>query len=213
MPARFLQADILDSRLDDRFDVVFDRGCFHCLPPERRADDVRTLKRLVAPGGLFFLKCFSVLEPRGQGRARDEWATWPSRCHGSGAVAGVDPVWTGVLPFHATALPPATMPSASLSSLTKASTSGGDPSLPTLVLRPSCVRPGERHAAAAASPDGGGAPRSPGSILGGGGIYGTTSSDRDRNRFWRSGLRLPPRAGRLCGDRAGARPPLRPEGP
>ncbi|WP_437674587.1 class I SAM-dependent methyltransferase [Sorangium sp. So ce131] len=60
---RFVQDDILDSRLAERFDVVFDRGCFHCLPPERRADYARTLGRLVAPGGMFFLKCFSVLEP------------------------------------------------------------------------------------------------------------------------------------------------------
>ncbi|WP_437598878.1 class I SAM-dependent methyltransferase [Sorangium sp. So ce590] len=67
---RFVQDDILDSRLDERFDVVFDRGCFHCLPPARRGDYVRALKRLVAPGGLCFLKCFSVLEPREQGPYR-----------------------------------------------------------------------------------------------------------------------------------------------
>ncbi|WP_437926511.1 class I SAM-dependent methyltransferase [Sorangium sp. So ce291] len=68
--ARFLQDDVLDSRLDGRFDVIFDRGCFHCLPPERRGDYVSTLKRLVAPGGFFFLKCFSVLEPFDQGPYR-----------------------------------------------------------------------------------------------------------------------------------------------
>ncbi|MGK3984609.1 class I SAM-dependent methyltransferase [Sorangium sp. So ce136] len=68
--ARFLQDDVLDSRLDGRFDVVFDRGCFHCLPPERRGDYVSTLKRLVAPGGFFFLKCFSALEPFDQGPYR-----------------------------------------------------------------------------------------------------------------------------------------------
>ncbi|WP_437778636.1 class I SAM-dependent methyltransferase [Sorangium sp. So ce1097] len=70
LAARFLQDDILDSKLDDRFDVVLDRGCFHCLPPERRADYVRTLRRLVAPGGHLFLKCFSVLEPFDQGPYR-----------------------------------------------------------------------------------------------------------------------------------------------
>ncbi|KYF59342.1 methyltransferase type 11 [Sorangium cellulosum] len=70
LAARFLQDDILDSKLDGPFDVVFDRGCFHCLPPARRADYVRTLKRLVAPGGHVFLKCFSVLEPFDQGPYR-----------------------------------------------------------------------------------------------------------------------------------------------
>ncbi|MGK4001190.1 class I SAM-dependent methyltransferase [Sorangium sp. So ce1036] len=64
---RFLQDDVLDSRLDERFDVVFDRGCFHCLPPVRRADYARTVERLVAPGGLFFLKCFSTRQPGEQG--------------------------------------------------------------------------------------------------------------------------------------------------
>ncbi len=63
LTVRFVQDDILDSRLGERFDVVFDRGCFHVLPPERRGDYVRALRGLVAPGGLFFLKCFSVLEP------------------------------------------------------------------------------------------------------------------------------------------------------
>ncbi|WP_437305657.1 class I SAM-dependent methyltransferase [Sorangium sp. So ce388] len=67
LAARFLQDDVLESRLDERFDVVFDRGCFHCLPPERRGDYVSTLKRLVAPGGFFFLKCFSVQQPGDQG--------------------------------------------------------------------------------------------------------------------------------------------------
>lgn len=70
LAARFPQDDILDSKLDGRFDVVLDRGCFHCLPPARRADYVRTLKRLVAPGGHLFLKCFSVLEPFDQGPYR-----------------------------------------------------------------------------------------------------------------------------------------------
>ncbi|WP_437569579.1 class I SAM-dependent methyltransferase [Sorangium sp. So ce542] len=66
----FVQDDILDSRLGDRFDVVFDRGCFHVLPPDRRGDYVRALKRLVAPGGFFFLKCFSALEPWTEGPYR-----------------------------------------------------------------------------------------------------------------------------------------------
>lgn len=70
LAVRFLQDDILDSRLDERFDVVFDRGCFHCLPPERRADYARTVHRLVAPGGFFFLKCFSVKQPGEEGPHR-----------------------------------------------------------------------------------------------------------------------------------------------
>ncbi len=54
--------DILDTGLSGPFDFVFDRGCFHVLPPERRADYVRTVARLLAPGGILFLKCFCYLE-------------------------------------------------------------------------------------------------------------------------------------------------------
>ncbi|MFQ5736304.1 MAG: class I SAM-dependent methyltransferase [Thermodesulfobacteriota bacterium] len=54
--------DILDTRLSGPFDFVFDRGCFHVLPPDRREDYARTLARLVRPGGYLFLKCFSHLE-------------------------------------------------------------------------------------------------------------------------------------------------------
>jgi 2-polyprenyl-3-methyl-5-hydroxy-6-metoxy-1,4-benzoquinol methylase len=34
------QDDVLDTRLDQQFDLIFDRGCFHVLAPERR----RTLR-------------------------------------------------------------------------------------------------------------------------------------------------------------------------
>jgi hypothetical protein len=43
--------DILASRLDRTFDLVFDRGCFHVIPVERRTEYVRALARLAAPRG------------------------------------------------------------------------------------------------------------------------------------------------------------------
>jgi SAM-dependent methyltransferase len=67
---RFVQDDILNSRLTDVFKVVFDRGCFHVMPPDRRGDHVRAVRRLVAPDGFFFLKCFSTLQPGDQGPHR-----------------------------------------------------------------------------------------------------------------------------------------------
>lgn len=67
---RFVTDDILDSKLAGPFDLALDRGCFHVLPPERRADYVATLARLVAPGGYLFLKTFSVNEPGEQGPHR-----------------------------------------------------------------------------------------------------------------------------------------------
>src|SRR4051812_14294868 len=37
------QDDILSTRLTGPFDLIFDRGCFHVLPPERRPDYVATI--------------------------------------------------------------------------------------------------------------------------------------------------------------------------
>lgn len=59
--------DILNTSLAGPFDWIFDRGCFHVLPPERRADYVATLHRLLAPGGLLLLKTFHVQETRMEG--------------------------------------------------------------------------------------------------------------------------------------------------
>lgn len=62
--------DILDTRLDRQFDLIFDRGCFHVLAPERRAEYVGTVGKLLKTGGYFFLKCMSRLQPGEQGPYR-----------------------------------------------------------------------------------------------------------------------------------------------
>lgn len=64
------QDDILKSSLDQKFDVVLDRGCFHVFPPEQRQDYVRVVDGLIKPKGYLFLKCFSHLETREAGPYR-----------------------------------------------------------------------------------------------------------------------------------------------
>jgi cyclopropane fatty-acyl-phospholipid synthase-like methyltransferase len=64
------QDDILDTRLDRQFDLIFDRGLFHVLAPERREDYVRIVSGLLKTGGYLFLKCFSRLQPGEQGPYR-----------------------------------------------------------------------------------------------------------------------------------------------
>ena len=64
------QDDILATRLSGPFDLIFDRGCFHVLPPERRPDYVSTVAGLLKPGGYFFLKCCSHRQPGTQGPHR-----------------------------------------------------------------------------------------------------------------------------------------------
>jgi cyclopropane fatty-acyl-phospholipid synthase-like methyltransferase len=66
----WLEDDILATRLAGHFDLIFDRGCFHVLPPERRAEYVSTVAALLKPGAYLFLKCFSHLQPGAQGPHR-----------------------------------------------------------------------------------------------------------------------------------------------
>ncbi len=66
----FRQDDILNSHLNEEFDFVFDRGCFHVLPPDQRQDYLRVVHSLVKPKGYLFLKCFSHLEKSESGPFR-----------------------------------------------------------------------------------------------------------------------------------------------
>lgn len=66
----FLQNDILDNGLSRRFDYIFDRGCFHVFPPEKRDRYVETVSGLIYGGGYLFLKCFSYREKRKEGPYR-----------------------------------------------------------------------------------------------------------------------------------------------
>jgi cyclopropane fatty-acyl-phospholipid synthase-like methyltransferase len=64
------QDDILSSTLNQEFDLVFDRGCFHVFSPERRPDYVRVVHHLITSQGYLLLKCFSHLEQREEGPYR-----------------------------------------------------------------------------------------------------------------------------------------------
>lgn len=41
------------------YDLIYDSGCFHHLPPHRRVSYLALLERLLAPGGRFALTCFA----------------------------------------------------------------------------------------------------------------------------------------------------------
>ncbi len=63
---RFLQDNVLYTKLRERFDFVFDRGTFHTIPLEERRNYVSTVASLLHEGGMLFLKTFSVKEPPGK---------------------------------------------------------------------------------------------------------------------------------------------------
>jgi ubiquinone/menaquinone biosynthesis C-methylase UbiE len=68
MKIDFIVDDILNSKIRDKmFDCVFDRGCFHVLPIDKRLIYIKEIKRILDDMGILFLKCFSINEPRQEG--------------------------------------------------------------------------------------------------------------------------------------------------
>lgn len=59
---RFLCGDafrLADTELRAGYDLIYDSGCFHHLPPHRRISYLALLERHLAPGGRFGLVCFA----------------------------------------------------------------------------------------------------------------------------------------------------------
>lgn len=57
----FVRADIFAwPGLRDDYDLVYDSGCFHHLPPHRRLSYRTLLESTLRPGGLFALACFAA---------------------------------------------------------------------------------------------------------------------------------------------------------
>lgn len=50
------------TALDGPYDLVYDSGCFHHLPPHRRVSYLALLDRVLAPGGHFALTAFAAGE-------------------------------------------------------------------------------------------------------------------------------------------------------
>ncbi|MFI8216670.1 class I SAM-dependent methyltransferase [Streptomyces sp. NPDC085932] len=66
---RFHRGDafaLAGAELTGPYDLVYDSGCFHHLPPHRRISYLALLEQLLAPGGLFGLTCFAA-GPGGMG--------------------------------------------------------------------------------------------------------------------------------------------------
>ena len=55
---RFEVDDVTQTFLDDKFDIVVDRGCFHVIDPHFHARYVTSTEMWLKPGGLLLLKVF-----------------------------------------------------------------------------------------------------------------------------------------------------------
>ncbi|WP_030265704.1 class I SAM-dependent methyltransferase [Streptomyces violens] len=51
---------LADGALAGPYDLIYDSGCFHHLPPHRRISYLALLDRALAPGGHFGLTCFAA---------------------------------------------------------------------------------------------------------------------------------------------------------
>lgn len=64
----FTVDDILNTKLQGDFDIIVDRGVFHCFADTaERETYAHTLARLLKPGGYLLLKCFHKSETRPEG--------------------------------------------------------------------------------------------------------------------------------------------------
>src|SRR5438309_10194489 len=71
LPARFLVRNALElGALDERFDTVLDSGLFHVFNDDDRSRYVDSLRSTMAPGGRYFMLCFSDRQPGDWGPRR-----------------------------------------------------------------------------------------------------------------------------------------------
>ncbi|MGD3106088.1 class I SAM-dependent methyltransferase, partial [Streptomyces sp. YGL11-2] len=52
--------DLVGTELGGPYDLIYDSGCFHHLPPHRRISYLDLLDRALAPGGHLALVCFAA---------------------------------------------------------------------------------------------------------------------------------------------------------
>ncbi|WP_421378461.1 methyltransferase domain-containing protein [Bacillus salacetis] len=68
----FIQGNIFHLEFEERsYDVVYDSGCFHHIPPHRRMSYIDLVERALKPGGYFALTSFIEDGPLGGARISD----------------------------------------------------------------------------------------------------------------------------------------------
>lgn len=63
LSCRFFAGDVLNPPVSGKFDLVFDRGCFHHLSVKDKPKYVKVVHDRLNNGGKFFLQCFSDKNP------------------------------------------------------------------------------------------------------------------------------------------------------
>ena len=77
----FLRQSIFDLQIEtSTYDIIYDSGCFHHIPPHRRMGYIELVRNALKPGGLFGLVCFA---PEG-GSGLSDWEVYRHRKLGGG---------------------------------------------------------------------------------------------------------------------------------
>ncbi|RSD25542.1 class I SAM-dependent methyltransferase [Mesobacillus subterraneus] len=75
----FIESNIFDLSLEENaYDLVYDSGCFHHIPPHRRMNYIELVFRALKPGGHFALTCFVEGGELG-GASMSDWDVYRER--------------------------------------------------------------------------------------------------------------------------------------
>ena len=90
--ATFMVADALDlSGLGRQFDTVIDSGLFHVFTDDERPRFVKSLSRVVRPGGRYIMMCFSEQQPGDWGPRRVSQVEIRTAFHGGWTIEAIRP--------------------------------------------------------------------------------------------------------------------------
>jgi SAM-dependent methyltransferase len=84
---------LTERDLDGPYDLIYDSGCFHHLPPHRRVGYLAFLDRFLAPGGAFGISCFAAGEANSGTELSDLALYREARLHGGVAYGDDDLRW------------------------------------------------------------------------------------------------------------------------
>lgn len=81
LKVNFTCSSIFDLEIEtNSYDIVYDSGCLHHVPPHRRMDYISLLKKSLKPGGFFGLTCFaSGCQDQGGGSEISDWEVYRER--------------------------------------------------------------------------------------------------------------------------------------
>ncbi|PYZ95559.1 SAM-dependent methyltransferase [Alteribacter lacisalsi] len=73
LPVRLIHDSLYTLKVEaETYDLVYDSGCFHHIPPHRRETYTSLVRRALKPGGRFALTCFCENGPLGGSSMSDE---------------------------------------------------------------------------------------------------------------------------------------------